>query len=72
MTQGTTDGDDSLVTFMIQLPSGGPYGPFFYQLTAIEDNVTLAVVQGQQYTGKIKYMYVLCVTKMHPIGNIES
>ena len=47
--------NDRLVTFMIQFPGsrGESYGPFFYQLTAIEDNVTLAVIQGQQYTGKV-------------------
>lgn len=58
------------MTFRIQLPnsSGGPYGPFFYQLTAIEDNVTLAVIQGQQYTGKFN----TCVYNRNAaIGNSE-
>ena len=54
ITRDTTDDDGRLVTFRIQLSSSseGSYGPFFYQLTALEDNVTLAVIQGQQYTGK--------------------
>ena len=55
ITQSTNNDDGRLVMFRIPLPSssGGEYGPFFYTLTAIEDNVTLAVAQGQQYTGKL-------------------
>ena len=51
--QSTMEDNDRLVTFRVQFSSssGGSFGPFFYQLTAVEDNITLAVIQGQQYTG---------------------
>ena len=72
ITQSTTNDDGRLVTFRIQLSSssGGEYGPFFYTLTAIEDNVTLAVAQGQQYTGKL-IIICNCLTEREVLSHSD-
>ena len=60
----TREADDRVATFSITLPSssGRSYGPFFYQITAREDNITLAAVEGQMYTGKVNHSIIVKLT----------
>ena len=45
---------DQLSLFTVQFPStsGGSYGPFFFEMTATEDDTVLSVVEGQVFTGE--------------------
>ena len=51
-----TQEGDQLLSFQVQFPSasGGSYGPFFYEMTAFEDERVVSVVEGQVFTGEIQ------------------
>ena len=55
-TKVLTQESDQLFSFQISFPSssGGSYGPFFYEMTAMEDDRVVAIVEGQVFTGKIQ------------------
>ena len=55
---------DQPLSFQVQFPSsrGGSYGPFFYEMTAFEDDRVVAVVQGQVFTGKMQIYLKMTIT----------